>query len=76
MFPATAANDDDAGCLVVLLLFGFCPTSRAASAAKNRSFSDLVRLCDMVVGSIVCWCGAGVDCMMMLLCSGAVVQQS
>ena len=55
----------------MLLLFGFCSTSRAANAAENRSFSDLVRLCDMVVGSIVCLCAAGVGRMMMLLCSGA-----
>ena len=55
MFPATADDDDndDAGCWDMLLLFGFCSTSRSASAAENRSFSDLVRLCDMVVGSIV-----------------------
>ena len=71
MFPATAAADDDTGCWVVLLLLQFCSTSRAASAAENRSFSDLVRLCDMVVGSIVCLCAAGVGRMMMLLCSGA-----
>ena len=73
MFPATAtaaADDNDVGCWVVLLLFGFSSTLRAASAAENRSFSDLVRLCDMVVGSIVCLCGAGVGRMMMLLCSG------
>ena len=57
MFPATADDDDDnddAGCWDMLLLFGFCSTSRSASTANSCSSSDFLGLCVMILGYALC----------------------